>query len=814
MKISLNWLKEYVSIPDDIDLTRLAYDLTMTTVEVEDCIELSSKFNDMVIGVVRELLPHPNADKLVLCKTDVGDGEIKEIVCGGTNLSVGMKVAVAKPGAMVRWHGEGELVPIGLAKVRGVESYGMICASSEIGLFDLFPNTDEATIVDLSEFDVNAGTPLAEALGLTDTILEIDNKSLTNRPDLWGHYGIAREISALYDLPLSEHKSFVPPSGQEEFMVEIADAERCPRYIGVRMNGLTTKPAPFEIRSRIWRVGMRPSNAIVDITNYIMLATGQPTHAFDADRIKGNITVRRAHDEEKLLLLSGKELTLSGDDLVIADDTEAVALAGIMGGEKDSILDDTTNVILEIANFEALGVRRTATKYDTRTEAAARYEKAIDPERADLALSMSMSMFEQLFPNMTISGFHDNYVNRLIKSEIDVSLVWLNKRLGKNISNDDIASRLSRLGFEVTFRNDIAHVTAPSWRSTGDVAIPDDIIEEIARMYGFDNFEMTPITTAFSSAVNQPAVNIDRKIREYLAFRCGMSEVYTYPWMNDLYLDALFPGQGDMLSISTPPSPTERYIRFSLLPNLTKAVSDNLRFFDEFAIFESAQVFSNKEYSSQYNPRELLPVMRRSAAGAWVGVSENVVGLFRTAKGVLEALPRYIHAESIQFEQIEKPSWADDVLWLNIISCGRNIGDLGLVSKKAALECGIKNASVMLFELNIDALVPFPSRNNEFEHLPEYPMTDYDVSMMFDLPVKWEDIFTIITGKRSSDSLLQNVTYIDEYRGRQVPEGKKSVTFRLMIGSLKKTLTSDEIDGCANAIIKRLTKTLGASLRS
>ena len=273
------------------------------------------------------------------------------------------------------------------SKLRGVESFGMICASDEIGLGDLFPASREAEILDLSAFDVPAGTPLAQALDMDDVLLEIDNKSMTNRPDLWGHYGIAREIGALYDLPLTQIEPYAP-DGQAEFKVEILDPDRCPRYIGVEMSGVEVKASPYRMRNRIWKAGMRPINALVDITNYAMLATGNPTHAFDADHITDHITVRPAAEGEVLALLNGKELKLCEDDLVIADAKEPVALAGVMGGSKDSILPDTKRVILEVANFESTGIRRTALRYDNRTEASSRYEKAIDPERCGQALSL------------------------------------------------------------------------------------------------------------------------------------------------------------------------------------------------------------------------------------------------------------------------------------------------------------------------------------------------------------------------------------------------------------------------------------------
>jgi len=835
MKLSLNWIKDYVSIPENLELSRIVYDLTMSTVEVEGHTELSQKFDNMVVGLVNEIQPHPNADKLMICLTDLGGGDIRRIVCGGTNVKQGMKVAVARPGAMVRWHGEGDFAKIGITKVRGEESYGMICASSEIGLFDLFPFTDEATILDLSEFPAQAGESLADALGLNDVILEIDNKSLSNRPDLWGHYGIAREISALYDLDLKGFDPFLPPVGPK-LEIDLDDTTRCFRYIGTKIEGLSVKPSPFEIQSRIWRVGMRPINAIVDITNYVMLATGQPLHAFDSDRIKGHITVRRAQNAERFLLLNGKELSLSSEDLVIADDEESIGLAGVMGGVKDSVLPDTNNVILEIANFEPIGIRRTAARYETRTESAARNEKGIDPERCDIALSLAMQMFADLFPGMSVTGFNDNYPIHLKRSEIGISLDWLEKNLGKRIPNDDIARKLKRLGFEVSFKGDLMHVVTPTWRSTGDISIPNDIMEEVARMHGLENFEPAPITATFESAINQPEIDIDRRIREYLAFRCGMNEIFTYPWMTDEFLNAIFPDTTGMLSISTPPSPDESFIRSSLLPNLCKATADNLRYYNEFMIFESAQVFFDRAFAAAYDRRESLPLQRRNIAGACVGNTENFSSLFRTAKGIMEALPRYVHIEPLTFDQIEKPSWADSTIWLNI-TCphsplgrgGREaggvvspvpsppqtvIGNIALLSKKASLDCGIRNSAVILFELDIDSLNPYPSRTNEFSRLPEYPMTDYDVSLLFNSSVKWEEIYNTITSKKGPDDLLRSVSFVDEYRGRQVPAGKKSVTFRLVIGSLKKTLTSEEIENCANAIIKRLKKNLEAELRS
>ncbi len=811
MKVSLNWIRDYVQLPADADLKKLAYDLTMSTVEVEDATDLGASFHDMVVGVINTIEQHPNADKLKVCKTDIG-GRVEDIVCGGSNLREGMKVAVALPGAMCKWHGEGDLVEIKKSKLRGVDSYGMICGAVEIGLADLFPTKEEAHILDLSDFDAPAGTPLADALDLNDIILEIDNKSMTNRPDLWGHYGIAREIAALYDLPMTQFPHFDRNvENTSGFHVTVEDAERCPRYLSAQIEGLNVKPAPYQMQNRIWKVGMRPINALVDITNYVMLATGQPTHAFDSDHIAGHVIVRRAGEGEKLLLLNGKELALSSDDLVIADDAGVVGLAGVMGGAKDSILPDTSKVILEVANFDAKGIRRTALRYDNRTEASARYEKAIDPERCDQALDLSMQLFSQLYPEMKVTGLVDEYPRHLKQAEIDVALSWLERRLGKHLSPDEIKHKMELLGYGITFNGDNMHVVVPTWRSTGDVSIQADIMEEVARMYGYENFEAEPITTTFDGAINQLDKDLERRIKEYLAIRCGMQEIFTYPWMEESYVNAVLQSTEGILSLSTPPSPAERFVRSSLLPNLCKAVVKNERYFDEFSIFETAQVFRDENYTSPYDPREKLPSQRKNVAGAFATTGKDITALFRKAKGVVEMMARYVHMEALTFKQAEKPVWADNVVWLNIYRGDEKVGDLALLAKRVSMACGIKNMNVMLFQLDQDSLVPLKSRTNTFTHLAEYPMTDYDISLLVDGSVQWKDVAQTVRGIKSE--LLHGAAFVDEYRGKQVPAGKKSLTLRLAIGSKDKTLTSAEIEEVASGVLNKIAKRFGAELR-
>ena len=292
-----------------------------------------------------------------------------------------------------------------------------------------------------------------------------------------------------------------------------------------------------------------------------------------------------------------------------------------------------------------------------------------------------------------------------------------------------------------------------------------------------------------------------------------MQEVFTYPWMTDRCMEAILPDQDGILQLSTPPAPTESYIRSSLLPNLCKAVGENERYFHEFSIFEEAQVFFDRDYTSPYDKTEALPYQPRHIAGAVVGDASDVTALFRKAKGILENMSRFTHMEALSFRQEEKPYWSDNTVWMNLFRGEERIGDFGLLKKKAAMDCGIKEVAVMLFEFNFDACVPFKSRTNSFTHLTEYPMNNYDVSLLFDKDTKWEAIRETVLKKKNADSFLQDVEFVDEYRGKQIPAGKKSVTLRLIIGSKDKTLTSEEIEACAKTVTKFVAKNLGAEAR-
>ena len=807
MKLSLNWIKRYVDLPADLTMDKLAYDLTMCTVEVEDATNIGESLAGLVVGKILTVDKHPDADKLRVCTVDVGDPEPSVIVCGGINLAPQQLVAVAKPGAWVKWHGEGDPVEIKPAKLRGVMSYGMICASGEIGLADLFPTTQPAEIMDITEFAAAPGTPLADALDLNDVILEIDNKSMTNRPDLWGHYGMARELAAIYKCPLKPIEPVELPEMSEELKVEIQDDARCTRYTGYIIKGIKNVPSPFSLKSMLWRVGQRPINLPVDITNYIMFATGQPTHGFDRKHITGGIYVRRAYEGEQLVLLDGETLTLTAEDLVIADEKTPVGLAGVMGGKLDSILEDTNELILEIANFSPLGIRRTSQRFELRTDASSRYEKGIDPQRVDDAAAVALAAFKEYFPESQVTAHTDVYPRPLDCAVVEVSLDFLRKRLGRDLSASDVEEILDRLGFKTEECGDVLRITAPSWRSTGDISLPDDILEEVARLMGYVNFPFIAPTVTLDHAINQRGPQLERAVREYLAFRCNMQEIFTYPWIDDVYIEASGVETSDMLELSTPPAPEERRLRSTLVPGLLGAVVTNLRYFSDFRIFELTQVFLDRNYHSVNSEDELLPEMARHLGAAFVG--SDARALFREAKGVLEYMHRAVQMEPLGFVQNAKPSWADDKLWVNVTRGGEVIGSLGLVSPKCAKAAGIKRSLVMLFEIDVEKLVPLASRQNEFAHLPEYPLSDFDLSIVFDESVAWRDIEAIA---RKAD-LVKDVRFIDEYRGKQVGAGKKSVSFRIWVGSDKGTLTSEQIENVAKQVTKKINKKFGGDVR-
>ena len=804
MRVSLKWLKKYVELPENLTPKQIAYDLTLRTVEVEDVIDVKEKFNNIVVGKILEVKQHPNADKLRICIVDIGEEEPVQIVCGGSNLYAGEHVVVSKPGALVVWHGEGEPVKIEKTKMRGESSYGMICGAEEVYLADFFPPKSETEIVDLN----GAGTPgqnISELVCMDDTVFEIDNKSLTNRPDLWGHYGMARELSAIYDVPLKELPKYEIDKNLPKYKVEIKDTEKCRRYVGVEIENISIKESPMWLKADLINAGMRPINLIVDITNYVMLATGQPSHAFDRTHVEGEqIIVRNALKGEKLLLLDDQEVELTENDLVICDSKEPMCLAGIKGGKKDSILDTTSGVLLEIANFSAPTIRQSEKLFDEKTDSSIRYEKNIDTERVELGRNMALSMISEMFEESKIVAYGELYPVKTEREVIDIPQEFLDIRLGKVLEKSTIEKILKALGYDVEYKDNIYHVVVPVWRSTGDVSLKDDVMGDIARLLSYQSFEAKPLPVKFEHAVIQPKVLLERRLKEYLAFRCGFNEIYTYPWVDIKYINAARMDTTNSIRLATPPAPELANLRTSLIPGLLETVSKNLRYYNSFKLFEMAQVFEKGEYHES-SEDETLPIHKKYLSGCIV--DKDAKKIFYEIKGVVEGMNKYCHMENITLEQIEKPSWADINAYLSIKSNNEEIGTLGLVSVATMTDSKIKRTNVAIFELNVDKLVPLDSRTNKYENIPALPLVEKDLSVIVDNDIKWSDISSTIEGK------VKELEFIEEYKGEQIPEGKKSITFRFKIGNEDSTLTSEQINEEMNRLVKLLNKKCNAYLR-
>ena len=454
-----------------------------------------------------------------------------------------------------------------------------------------------------------------------------------------------------------------------------------------------------------------------------------------------------------------------------------------------------------------MGVRRTAQRFDIRTEASSRFEKSVEPQRVDGAISVALNMFKEYFPDSEIAGFVDSYPLPLKNSEVEVPLSFLSRRLGKELTAEEVIRILDNLGFKTEEKDGMLHVTAPSWRSTGDISLPDDILEEVARLMGYENFDFIPPKVILEKPVNQRNADMERAVREYLAFRCSMQEIFTYPWIEDEYIEASCADTEEMLCLSTPPSPDESRLRSTLVPGMIKAVFTNLRYFESFRIFELTQVFADKDYHSINDPSEKLPGIARHLGGAFVGTDPRL--LFREAKGVLEHMHRAVHMEPLGFARVSKPLWADDKLWLNVTYKGEPIGCIGLLSLKSARKAGIKRSMTVISEIDVESLVPLASRQNRYSRLPEYPCVDFDLSVVFDEKVTWADIYETAV----KVELVKEVRFVDEYRGPQAGEGKKSVSFRTRIGSDEGTLTSEKIDMITKQMMKKMSKKFGGEVR-
>jgi phenylalanyl-tRNA synthetase beta chain len=650
-----------------------------------------------------------------------------------------------------------------------------------------------------------------------DAVLEIDNKSLTNRPDLWGHYGIARELAAIYQVALKPLPGEEPALPAAKLIGDI-DPAICRRFTATRIEHISVRETPAWMKQRLIAIGQRSKNFYADLTNYVMMTTGQPTHAFDAARLSLPLSVRRAAEREHFSALDGTELSLSAADGVVSDQNGPVGLAGVIGGLDSAIQGDTKTVIFEAANFDPLVIRRTATAHGIRTEASTRFEKSLSTHRIDEARRLFFHLLKTIDPGARVTGFDDRKNTETSSGEVRATAAYLRGRIGKALSIDELSAPLERLGFRVSASGDNLTVTVPEWRHTGDVSGAHDLVEEIARLHGYENFEFHAPGVRLEKTARDYARGAERRVKEHLAFACGMQEVVNYPWIEDRFITAAgLNVDAANLRLTAPPAPDQATLRTSLVPGLLRAIESNIRWRSSFRIFESGSVFPPGENTRLDDDRERLPPQTKRIAGAFVG--DEAETLFREAKGAIEALGRRAHVSALRVVgHAAAPAstaaggapWADAGALGAIVSDGKIIGHVGVLARRGTRAAGLKHAFAVIFEFDLGGLVSSPSRDNAYAPLPALPSVDVDVSMTYADHIAWADI---AEAARGVSPLIAAIEFIDQYRGKGIADGSRSITLRARLQPAEETLTSEEAAAIGNGIRKVARDKFGASER-
>ncbi|HEU5362771.1 MAG TPA: phenylalanine--tRNA ligase subunit beta [Gaiellaceae bacterium] len=762
MKVPVSWLKEYVELT--LPLEELARRLVFTSCEVDRVVrrgvpDVDGNLGHFVVGKVLEAGKHPNADKLQLTKVDVGGGETRSIVCGAWNFGAGATVAVVTPGGLM----PGGDFRIEKRKLRGETSEGMILSERELEL-----GTDHAGIMVLAD-ELEAGTPLADVLPLGDDVLEIE--TLYNRPDLTSVYGIAREVAALTGAELKAPPGADPPrDGDEPFSLQVDELDACPRFVARTFRDVTVGESPAWLKGRLMGAGMRPISNVVDITNYVMLALGSPLHAYDADTLRGGIVVRRAHPGEELVTLDGTRRELDPRDLLIADHERAIGLAGVMGGENTEVSGATTSVVLETANFEPLTVIRSGERHRLRSEASTRWEKGVDPEGAGLAARYASQLLAEL-AGARWTGEAE------VRAELSPPLPiayrpgYADEAVGLAIPEAEQRERLERLGFEVA---DDWTVHVPSWRAR-DVRRDVDLVEEVARF----RLEDVPATLPRRQAMFGRLTH-EQRLRRLVAdvlVGAGLYEAYTY---------SLQHGDPDpnALELPEPLSSQQHVLRTTLAIGLLGAAQHNLDAGNaDIALFEIAHV---------YLPPGPVPEER------W-RLGAIVQGDFFRAKGFVEAVFAALHVE---------PTWSRVELGPELlVAAAVQSGWVGTYSGGLPLD-----GEWSAFELDLDELFELVPERIEYRDVITFPPLRQDLAFVVDETVPAGELMT--AAREAAGDELREVRFLSDYRGEQIPAGKKSLALAFVFQSPERTLSEDDATRLRAAIVKALGERFGAELRS
>jgi phenylalanyl-tRNA synthetase beta chain len=713
------------------------------------------------------------------------------------------------------------------AEVRGEKSFGMLCAPDELGLGD-----DHSGILILDNIgtgrrpvQVQAGMTLAEYLGLDDIIFEIDNKSLSNRPDLWCHYGIAREIAAIFgekfNYKFNDKVSALTLNKTKEIdlKVEVKDTKLCSRYMALAMSNIKVTESPEWIKRRLTAAGMRPINNIVDATNYVMLEMGQPMHAFSMNNEKLimnnekeiNIIVRRAKKGEGIKTLDGIERKLGEEMLVIADDKNPIAIAGVMGGTSAEISAETKAIIIESANFDPVATRKTATKLGLRTESSMRYEKSLDPNLCQTALVRIVELINLTCLDAKISSVLADVKNfKLNQGPLNLDLDWITKKIGMAIPTQDIKRILTTLGFEVKLVGKILKVKIPSLRATKDISIPEDIVEEIIRIYGYE--KLTPTMPEIKLA--KPIVNkerkLERQIKNILVGAPALTEVSNYSFVGEDILSKLNFNSSDYIKLANPITSNMTHLRQNIFPGLLSNIRSNQANFDRIGIFEIGNVFlpALGAIKKDASKKETLPLQEKYLSLV-IGGNDGAK-VFSELKGVVEFLFSSLHLPLVFTPIKNSAPWMDKNISAAIECAGKRVGTVASplfeVKKKLSLkkETAIAELNLpLLLELTKTAALPIYTETDKF------PALYRDLAFIIDAKILYNDIKNAIVG---FNKLIKAVELFDVYEGDKIGSGNKSLAFHITYQS-DRTLTAEEVDAIQKSLIKNLEEKFKAKVR-
>ena len=788
MFLSMNWIGDFVDL-SGLDRKALIKNFTLSTAEVEDIIEKGADTHGVVVAKILSVENHPESKKLHLLKVDTGN-EIVDIVCGAPNVREGMKVALATSGGAVCGH---EIKP---AKIAGYTSYGMCCSEAELGLSD-----DNSGIWEITD-DIALGTDIKDVYGVEDIIFEVDNKSLTNRPDLWSHYGMAREFAtitgrALKTPELLDTKQFenLPP-----VLVDVKATDLVYRYSAIKVENVTRAVSPVNMRIRLYYCGSRAINFLADLTNYVMMELGQPMHAFDNAKVD-KIEVQTFPAGLKFTTLDGVERNIDENMLMITSGDEPVAIAGVMGGDASKIEDNTTSLLLESATFDGISVRKTTTRLGLRTDASMRYEKMLDPELCRVATERLLKLLVDCDGGArVISSFSDAYVKHYPTITLAFDKKYVDRYTGIDISTETIEKTLTSLGFALTRDGDSFTAVVPSWRATKDVTIKADIIEEITRIYGYDNFEIFTAESPLLPVRKEVLKNDEDRMKDLLVKSYRMHEVHSYIWSDVQKNKELGIETPENVRVINAQTPDHQYLRVSMIPTLLSFVKENRSYSDSFGIFEIGHTVVGLRENGECNEQNKL-------GAAFFSKTESEEALFLRARDaaaeiatdILHKMPEFVSAEpDFDFEH--------PVNSFDIILDGKKVGFLS-VPHPVVCENIDKKCAVAFFEINTEKFAKTAEANVKYKEPSKFPAIEIDMTFTANVG---DIVFATLTekAKAAAGGLLADAWLKDIYEA----DGASAVTFRFAFSSNERTLTKQELAPATDAIASALAE-LGMTLK-